>query len=83
MNLRQTNNVVTCLTCACQAVREALTHITESAEQKDQRIADAIWNRSWNVSIPAEEQEAFDHAEANPNHIMVRALDFGYSVNGV
>ncbi len=80
----QNNQVVCCVTCAAIAVRKAIADgIAKDAAWKDTYIEDAVWAAAWNVSVPAEEMEMFAHAEANPKHIMVKALDFGYSVNGV
>lgn len=84
MNKIKDNRVVVCITCAAIAVRKALSDgVIQNADAKDKMIADEVWAKSWNVSIPAEEMEMLDHAQANPQHIMVKALDFGYAVNGV
>lgn len=69
--------VITCLTCAHIASANAVMPINEQA------LTDAIWSVSWNVISPVEEMEAFLHAQANPRHIMVNAIDFGFAVNGV
>lgn len=83
--LRQVNQVVCCITCAAiEAARAATTAgMAGPAPVDDEALTQALWNRAWNVSIPAEENEMFDHASANPNHIMIKTFDFGYSVNGV
>lgn len=72
--LRSVNNVVTCLTCAAIAAKE---------QADASAIAAAVWECSWDLAMPDEEDEAFEHAQANPTHIIVQALDFGYRVNGV
>lgn len=41
-----------------------------------------VWNNSWDICKPDEEMQAFEHAQDNPQHIMVRAWDFAVEVNG-
>ncbi len=65
------NRMVTCVTCSI-----ARTVAGENAEV-------AVWDCSWNVNLLDEEQEAFDHSKANPNHIMVDAIDYGFKVNRI
>lgn len=72
--LRELNRVICCVTCA----------VLQARSQPDDSIAaQNIWDNAWNVSIPSEEDEALDHARAHPNHIMVKSLDWGFTVNGV
>lgn len=67
-------NVICCLTCAIIKGRAAAT---------DEHVVWEVWDNSWDVCKPDEEMQAFEHAQANPQHIMVRALDYGFEVNQV
>ncbi len=69
-----TRQVVCCVTCALLKGKAATT---------EELAVQAIWDSSWDLCAPDEEMEAFDHAKANPQHIIVRAVDFGAAVNGV
>lgn len=75
--LRECNNVICCITCAVQAVQDD----AKNGVWRD--LPAMIWENSWNVSIPSEEEEAYNHSITYPNHIMLKGLDWGYTVNGV
>jgi len=67
--LREINPIVSCLTCI-------------QVNSTPETVVDVCWEFSWNLSIIAEENEAVEHGTANPNHIMIQGIDWGFKLNG-